>query len=123
MSAEENTTQPKQEVVQTARKSRFIDENDLVQVALGDGDIIEIPKKFSYEFATEFTNEDINDTERVTAMLVKAIKKWNLVDKNGEIAVINEKNIKLLSLSDSMKVMTAVTDRMNVEDLPKDEGA
>ncbi|NCN28333.1 hypothetical protein GW915_12260 [bacterium] len=104
------------------RKSRFVDENDLLIVELGEGDWVKIPRRFSYGFSEKFQQgTTTDDTGKIADMLVQVIREWNIVDFNGSIAIVNIENIKRLEIKDLMVIVEAATKQMKLDELPKVE--
>jgi hypothetical protein len=107
-------------VTEPQRKSRFVEENDLEKIELGDGDWVMVPAKFSYEFTENFQYEQ-DPKERIAAILSVVIKKWNLVDHTGQVAPITLDLIKKLEVADLEKIFKVVLKKVNAIDPPKAE--
>jgi len=100
---------------------RFVDDNELQRVNMGDGDWIEIPAKLSYGFVSQFGDMKKEGgtlaMEKVMGFLVKLVKNWSFkATKDGdEIAPINEENIKRLDIVTLNAMVAAITPLMTVE--------
>lgn len=108
---------------QPERKSRFVDEDDLLTIDLGAGDWVKIPRRFSYGFSEHFQqNTKGDDKSQIAEMLQKIIREWNLLDfGNVNIAPININNIKALEIKDLMKILEVAKEQMGVDEIPKKE--
>jgi len=97
--------------------SKFIDDDDLKKVDLGDSEWIKIPKRFSYKFVEElnFADSNLKPSEKSIVLLSKSIKEWNLKDSNGLIPNITEDNIKRLDMQTINLISEEITSMMMVE--------
>lgn len=97
-------------------KNRFIS-SDLVEIDLGDGDIIKVRKEMSFERTSKiYTNyNEANPMTIALPMLVAAIVEWNLTGKDGVVVPCTEENIKLLD----SKTVLAVSEKLTELYLPE----
>jgi hypothetical protein len=66
-------------------KSRFVNDNDLLQIDLGDGDWVRIPKQISWQMLAGSAKDKSEELEQVsTRLLARIIKAWNLKDRDWE---------------------------------------
>lgn len=103
------------------KQSRFVNPDALEQVDLGEGDWVKIPERLTYADAQSFAVTDKDDKEKVAGFLHKMIRDWNLVDEKGEVAEITEEMVSRLDIKDAMKIVTAVSKKIEAADIPKAE--
>ena len=83
-----------------AKQSRFVDENDLIQIDLGDDDWVKIPRRLPYGVVEKMTGgTGMSDGARATAFLKAIIKEWNLTDSEGKGVAVSEDNIRKLDIA------------------------
>ncbi|MBU1082460.1 MAG: hypothetical protein KKB59_18385 [Spirochaetes bacterium] len=74
---------------------------------------VDVPKEMSYGMAESFFGNE-NKMEAAKQMLVKAILKWNITEESGDVAEINEENIKRLPASVVTKILDCITAKLEV---------
>jgi hypothetical protein len=100
---------------------RFVDDNELQTVDMGDGDWIKIPAKLSYGFVSKFGDmkKEVapGDVGKVLGFLVGLVKEWNFkMNKEGdEIAPITEEYLNMLDIGTLNAMVAAITPLMTVE--------
>lgn len=96
---------------------RFVDDNELQTVDMGDGDWIKIPTRLSYGFVSQFgdmkTGE--NDMGKIMGFLVKLVKEWNFQLSDGTVAPITQETLSKLEIGTINKMVESITPLMTVE--------
>lgn len=111
------------------KQSRFINFNDLHTVELDNDDWVKIQKKYSFYQGMLLSPEEdgVNEqdiqkkivdnarkkSENMLLFLSEAIKEWNLVDQNGDIAPVNIDHIRMLEAQDIVKIITEASQLLN----------
>lgn len=94
--------------------NRFVDENDLRQIDLGDGDWVKISREFSYGLMEEVSSIK-NESEKNVALMAKIIREWNLTDKDGKAVGITSESIRRLNIETIGKIAEVVKDLVGNE--------
>jgi hypothetical protein len=95
--------------------SKFIDEKQLKQIDLGDGEWVKIPEKISYGTIADFGGVDGTDIEKTTKFLITFIKEWNLKDGDGNVPEVTEDNVKRLDVGTIRTIMEGIMPLITVE--------
>lgn len=111
------------QIVKVGKKqSRFVNFNDLHTIDLGNDDWVKIQKKYTTYQGMLLSQEDdaaneqdlqkkIVDSarkksENLMQFLSEAIKEWNLVDHNGDVAPVNIDHIRMLEAKTVIAIIT-----------------
>lgn len=95
--------------------TRFVDPTDLRKVDLGNGDWIKVPSRISYGELTEVGDLKSGDAGKITALLSKVIKEWNLTDADGKGVGISVESIKRLDIGTVKQIAEAITPMFEME--------
>lgn len=96
--------------------NRFVDENDLKQIDLGEDDWVKVPARISYGLVAKMGDlEAENDMEKITKFIVPILKEWNLKDSTGEVVEITEENILRLEISTVKQIIEQVVPMITLE--------
>lgn len=89
--------------------SRFVKNDELRKVDLGNGDWVKIPLAVS--FKTAMSTEHATDPKKASLdMILACLKEWNFTeDGSDEIAPINEENILRLDVPTIVHLTELVT--------------
>tara|TARA_Y100000296_G_C5179952_1_gene263281 strand:+ start:24880 stop:25182 length:303 start_codon:yes stop_codon:yes gene_type:complete len=94
--------------------NRFVEENDLKQIDLGDGDWVKIPEAISYGIIESLGTLDTKDPKQLTAFLSTLLKEWNLKDASDAVVPITEEAIKKLEFKTISQIMEEVNKQLVV---------
>ena len=89
----------------------FVDPNDFEKIEIDKEIWIKIQQKISYADSELMSGEE-NAYEKGKKILLRFIKEWNLVDKDGKIAEITEANISKLEMSVANKILSKVSEKI-----------
>jgi len=81
------------------KQSRFVSDDELLTVDLGEGDWVKVPKRLPYGLVEKMAGGSaMNDGARATAFMKSIIKEWNLTDNDGKGVAITEDSIRKLDI-------------------------
>ncbi len=84
--------------------NRFVNEQDLLQIDLGDGDWVKVPSRLSFAMVSDLADVEGKDSTKTLAFITRVIREWNLKDAEGKGVPLTEENIKKLDL-DTVKMI------------------
>lgn len=94
-------------------KTLFIDESSTEKVDLGDGFWIEILSEISYAKSQKVLKSTV-DGEATMKILIEMIVGWNLTEKDGKPAEVNEANIGRLPIKITEQIAEAITPKFSL---------
>lgn len=96
---------------------RFVEDDELKTIELGDGDWVKIPSRLSYGFVSKFNESGVKSDEmsKITDLLVQVIKEWNLKTRDGAVAPISKEFLVRLDVDTIKTLVTEITSLMGVE--------
>lgn len=99
-------------------QSRFVSENEVKIIDLGNDEWVKIPARLSFGFSSRFEElvqgKEGKETEKISKLLIQVIKEWNIKLPDGSVPPVSVEMIEQLDVETLKVIMAEVKTLMGV---------
>lgn len=97
------------------RKCRFVNEDALETLDLGDGDWVKVPQKVSYETLEQIAETGGTEIAMARQMLQLTVREWNFVDEEGKEVPVTDETIRKLDIPTIKAIVEVLNDKVRLD--------